>query len=344
MSEITIIIPTFRRAKSLKNVLEKVLAQGFKDFLLLIVDDCSKDNETATLLAEFEKRDERIKYHIQPKNLGHIENLKWTINQVKTPYFLYLSDDDLLLPNALEVLFKNAQKYPESSYISGVKIEVNFESKAIRTVYQKNWPRYGLFYPKEGLANYLKLLGPGICATLIKTSCFQEIGGIDENTDYNLELDLFLKLSGRFPFTIISEPVAIWGFSNNSMSAKISLEKYWPGGQVIIDNFKKEKSSYPKNSPSIESLLNETLGKNLMTSGRYHLSRGETEKVNQILHILFKEINLPSEALKLLAMKLFSQCFPFYKQLKSLLSKKQVKVKKSPHLIDQFPEYKDFVL
>jgi glycosyltransferase involved in cell wall biosynthesis len=44
MKKITIITPTYNRAKTLPKVFESLLNQSFKDFLWIILDDGSTDN------------------------------------------------------------------------------------------------------------------------------------------------------------------------------------------------------------------------------------------------------------------------------------------------------------
>ena len=46
MKKITIITPTYNRAKTLPKVFESLLKQSFKDFIWIILDDGSTDNTT----------------------------------------------------------------------------------------------------------------------------------------------------------------------------------------------------------------------------------------------------------------------------------------------------------
>ena len=57
--KISVIIPTYNRAKELKRSVESVLAQTYDNFELIIVDDGSKDN-TQEVIASIP--DERIRY------------------------------------------------------------------------------------------------------------------------------------------------------------------------------------------------------------------------------------------------------------------------------------------
>ena len=67
MEKISVIIPTYNRAKELKRSVESVLAQTYDNFELIIVDDGSKDN-TQEVIASIP--DERIRYIKLEQNRG----------------------------------------------------------------------------------------------------------------------------------------------------------------------------------------------------------------------------------------------------------------------------------
>ena len=95
---ITTIIPTYRRPKLLKRAIKSVLNQTYPHFQVCVYDNASED-ETAEVVAEFAKKDPRVKYHCHPENIGAIKNFKYGLERVGTEYFSILLDDDLLLPN-----------------------------------------------------------------------------------------------------------------------------------------------------------------------------------------------------------------------------------------------------
>lgn len=71
MPEVTIAIPTYNRASLLKEAIQSVLNQTYKDFELLICDNTSTDN-TEGVVSTFS--DPRIKYHKNKNNIGMMNN------------------------------------------------------------------------------------------------------------------------------------------------------------------------------------------------------------------------------------------------------------------------------
>lgn len=89
----------------LKEAISSVLSQSFKDFELIIVNDCSPFN-IDKIVNEF--NDNRIKYFVNEKNLGKesiVDNWNRCLQYAKGDYFVLFSDDDLYQQNFLEEMY-----------------------------------------------------------------------------------------------------------------------------------------------------------------------------------------------------------------------------------------------
>jgi glycosyltransferase involved in cell wall biosynthesis len=96
---VDVYIPTYNRARYLRECIRSVLAQTFTDFRLIISDNASTD-ETPDVVASFD--DPRIDYVRRPENLGLFGNFSACINEAKAEYVLMFADDELLYPEHLE--------------------------------------------------------------------------------------------------------------------------------------------------------------------------------------------------------------------------------------------------
>ena len=76
METIDILLATYNGEKHLKKQLDSILTQTYKNFRLIISDDCSSDS-TKEILKEYEKKDSRIKVYYQEKNLGYVKNFEF---------------------------------------------------------------------------------------------------------------------------------------------------------------------------------------------------------------------------------------------------------------------------
>jgi glycosyltransferase involved in cell wall biosynthesis len=103
--KVSVLIPTYNYARYLPEAIESVLAQDFRDFELLISDDCSSDG-SAEVIARYAAQDRRIRFQIQPANLGMVENWNWCLSQARGDYIKFLfGDDKLASRQALTNLF-----------------------------------------------------------------------------------------------------------------------------------------------------------------------------------------------------------------------------------------------
>jgi glycosyltransferase involved in cell wall biosynthesis len=110
----SIVIPTFNRASNLELALFCILSQYFKNFEVVISDNCSFDN-TFSIIKRF--KDKRIKYVRTKKNVIHSLNIKNALKFAKGEYIFLHSDDDFLFENdALFQIVKKIKKY-QAGYI-----------------------------------------------------------------------------------------------------------------------------------------------------------------------------------------------------------------------------------
>lgn len=107
----SITIPAYKRAY-LKEAIDSCLAQTYKDFELIIVNDASPEDLDSIVLAY---EDKRIRYYKNEKNCGAINvvnNWNKCLDYAKGDYIICMGDDDLLLPCCLEEYVKLMEKYP----------------------------------------------------------------------------------------------------------------------------------------------------------------------------------------------------------------------------------------
>lgn len=100
---ISIVLPVYNGERFLKESIESILAQSYKKFELIIVDDCSTDN-TLSIIEEYQKQDSRIKIIRNESNQKLPKSLNIGFANAIGTYFTWTSDDNIMLPNALEEL------------------------------------------------------------------------------------------------------------------------------------------------------------------------------------------------------------------------------------------------
>lgn len=98
---VSIIMPTYNCAKFIARTIDSVQAQTYRDWEIIIVDDCSQDN-TKEIVEEYMKNDTRIKYYLLNKNSGAAVARTTAMKLAKGSYMAFLDSDDIWMPDKLE--------------------------------------------------------------------------------------------------------------------------------------------------------------------------------------------------------------------------------------------------
>lgn len=115
--EISIIICTYNRAKYLSRAIDSVIAQTFKDWELVIVDDGSNDH-TFEIVNQYIQNFPNIRYlKHQNKKQCHAKNAG--IQACFGKYITFLDSDDAYLPEHLDTRWEYMQQHPEIDLIEG---------------------------------------------------------------------------------------------------------------------------------------------------------------------------------------------------------------------------------
>ena len=142
---ISCIISTYNREKLLQRAIDSVLAQTFKDFEIIVVDDHS-DKPPNIKLPKGEDRliamrlPHNTGYAVKPRNVG--------IMVARGDYIAYLDDDNVYLPNHLEVLYDAITKN-QADVVYGDR------------VYKSNNPNEKKFMGKQSLPYNLTQINNG---------------------------------------------------------------------------------------------------------------------------------------------------------------------------------------
>ncbi len=115
MSRVTVLMPAYNVGPYIKEAIESVLAQTYRDFTLLVIDDCSTD-DTAEVVKSFS--DEHIRYEKNDHNLGLAENLNRGLDLSETEFCARMDGDDIAEPRWLEKGVEVLDHHPEVAICS----------------------------------------------------------------------------------------------------------------------------------------------------------------------------------------------------------------------------------
>ena len=180
---VSIIMPSYNTANFIGETIKSVLEQTYKNWELLIVDDCSTDN-TDEVVARY--NDERITYMKNLKNSGAAVSRNKALNVARGKWIAFLDSDDLWYPTKLEEQIKYMKKNKYSfSYTSYEEIDENDVTNGVKVTGPKKITKRGMY----------RYCWPG-CLTVMydaeKIGKIQ-IADIKKNNDYAMWLKVIKK-------------------------------------------------------------------------------------------------------------------------------------------------------
>jgi len=149
VEKISIIIPVFNVEGYVEECLASACSQTIDELEIICIDDGSTDNSLA-LLERWEKKDSRIKVFRNDRNRGLSYTRNCGMKHAQGKYIHFLDSDDKLFPNALDRLYRLAEREKTDCIYFGAEPIYEGESSYCRTdriVYKKTYP--GIFRGQE---------------------------------------------------------------------------------------------------------------------------------------------------------------------------------------------------
>lgn len=237
---VTVLIPTFNRASYIKECLASILCQTVPPHQVIVIDDGSQDG-TSAILNEFENS---ITILRQP-NGGKASAVNLGLRYTTGDYVWIFDDDDVALPDSIEKRLEILKNRPELGFVISGHYQGNdgSDSKIVRgSLYKVPC------HPEQEI--FLHLMNGcyfTLQSLLVKTSCYQAIGGLDETLLRSQDYDVMIRLAQHYPCTVLNEPTFIFRRHGGDRGPKsirhsgVAREESWLKydrqiGQKIRDN------------------------------------------------------------------------------------------------------------
>ena len=213
--QLTVIIPTYNRGWILKEAIDSVLTQDYKDFELIVVDDGSTDN-TSEILASY-GNDIRVLFQ---ENKGVSAARNRGIAEASGQFIAFIDSDDLWLPQKLSTQVEFFNQTPDALICQTEEVWIR-KGKRVNPKMRHKKPSGMIFEPSLELC----LVSPS--AVMIRRVLFDRVGAFDVTLPACEDYDLWLRISCRFPVHLIDTPLIIKrGGHNDQLSSMKGLDKF----------------------------------------------------------------------------------------------------------------------
>jgi glycosyltransferase involved in cell wall biosynthesis len=212
---VSVIIPTYNRGWILKEAIESVQSQTYKNFELIIVDDGSTDN-TQDILEKF--KEELIVIRQTNKGVSAARNKGVVFS--RGTFISFLDSDDLWKPEKLANQVAFFVSNPEIHICQTDEIWIR-KGKRVNPKKYHQKPSGMIYIPSLSLC----LVSPS--AVMMKKTIFQSVGGFDETFPVCEDYDLWLRIGCRYPVPLIEQKLVIKrGGHEDQLSRSPGLDKY----------------------------------------------------------------------------------------------------------------------
>lgn len=219
MGLVSVVIPVYNAAAHLRETLDSILAQTYKNIEIVAVDDGSSDDSVAIL----QSYGDRVVIVQQP-NSGPAAARNRGVAEAKGEWIAFLDADDLWQPDKLEKQLLGMGDcnwaYTDSIFMGGIndgKRDSELSSKLSGNVLDE-----------LVCCNFI-----GTSSVMIRRDVFLNIGGFDQSLRSIQDWDLWMRIASKHPITYINEPLVRYRVHSTSTSR--STRKTLPNHLKVID-------------------------------------------------------------------------------------------------------------
>ena len=212
---ITVLISVYNGEKYLKEAIDSILNQTFKDFEFLIINDASTDN-SEEILKNY--KDSRIKIIFNKKNLGLTKSINKGLKIAKGEYIARQDADDVSSSERLEKQVRFLDTYPDYAAVGSFTKIIDEKSKVIC---QLERPVYFQEIKRALMLDNCITHG----SVMIRKKCLLEVGFYDEAMKRSQDYELWLRLSEKYKLANLPEYLYSWREHKENIEAKFLSEQ-----------------------------------------------------------------------------------------------------------------------
>lgn len=202
--KVSVCLLTYNRASVLPRSIESILDQDFRDFELIINDDCSSD-DTADVCKRYVGRDPRVKYFRNDTNMRYAGNQNAALLRASGEFLAYVHDGDVYYPNMLQKWVEALTKHPSAGIVfNAVDVHAEYGVEAATHVHA-----YEPLIPGKVLFEDMITSGgsPIFGIVMLRTGILRSLGRFDTTLPVLADVDMWLRLLLKHDAAYVRTPL-----------------------------------------------------------------------------------------------------------------------------------------
>lgn len=216
---ISVIIPTYNNAQFIRDAIDSVLSQTYKNYEILVIDDGSTDN-TKEIIEKYNGK--RIKY-IYQENKGLAAARNTGIKASTGELVAFLDSDDMWLPEKLERQISIINGFPNVGLVGCGYYGIDESGKRVKETKGRDYPDKELLLNNLMMRNVVTGSGSGVLA---KKECFNKAGLFDESFRSTEDRDMWYRILKFYDLKFVSDYLVIIRVRRNSLSKNVAMMKF----------------------------------------------------------------------------------------------------------------------
>jgi glycosyltransferase involved in cell wall biosynthesis len=247
MPVVSVIVPNYNHARFLRQRIDSILAQTFRDFELILLDDCSTD-DSRPILAEY-ATDPRVRVEFNETNSG-TPFKQWNkgVGMARGKYVWIAESDDHADARFLERLVSVLESDPALTFAYCRSVRVSADDRAdgfaVPSFDPERWARDFREGGAEMCREYFcrSNIVPNASAVVFRKDVYGKLGGADESFRTCGDWKLWAAMALEGSVAYVSEPLNYFRFHeasvrNQTILARVDVEEHlrvcgWVLGRV----------------------------------------------------------------------------------------------------------------
>ncbi len=211
---VSVVIPAYNAAWCVRRAIDSVLAQDFRDFELIVVNDGSTD-DTAAVLASYGGA---IRV-VNQANRGLSSARNSGIQAARGEFVAFLDADDWWLPGQTHAPGRPHAQPPELGFSSTAARVEDPDGNLVNIWACAQWQGSFLAHLYGSNAD---VAGSG-SAVIVRRTLFDQTGGFDETLRSLEDIDMWMRLAAVSDYACLEEPLAVILKRPGSMSRNLKV-------------------------------------------------------------------------------------------------------------------------